>query len=262
MQLAQGEFLCFLDSDVVVEASTLESMLSFLEHSEADGTFGSYAANSPVGSRSVSTFRNLLHRRVHWRCAGQVASFWTGLGALRREAFLDVGGFDEALSDSASIEDVELGARLSQEGYRVVLAPEFEGTHLKQWSWRSMITTDIWQRALPWTWLVLLGRVDSKVMNGGWTFRLPPILLLLALGLSVLSPQLGGYVGLIYLISILPLVTEVARDGGVGVAFVSIPGLIVHHLCCWAGAMLGGWRWLREDLPTPSLLEKDGDFRN
>ncbi|MGH7896935.1 MAG: acetone carboxylase subunit gamma, partial [Candidatus Binatia bacterium] len=41
-----------------------------------------------------SRFRNLLHRHVHQEGAGPATTFWAGLGAIRREAFERVGGFD------------------------------------------------------------------------------------------------------------------------------------------------------------------------
>ena len=43
-------------------------------------------------------------------------TFWTGLGAVRRDAFLAVGGFDGARYPHPSIEDIELGRRLFAAG--------------------------------------------------------------------------------------------------------------------------------------------------
>jgi hypothetical protein len=259
-QLARGRYLCFLDSDVVVEAGTLQTMLKRLESSGLDGIFGCYAAACPGGHSPISRFRNLLHRAVHRRCAGPVASFWTGLGALRQEALFAVGGFDEGLSESASIEDVELGARLSRSGYRILLDPEFEGAHLKNWTWVSMIRTDIWLRAEPWTRLILSGRVDSQAMNGGWRFRVAPLLLLISLSLVSVSPSLAALTAAGYLGVNLSLCAEIAREGGPRVALVSIPAMTVHHLSCWVGASLGGWKSLRCGPQTVKLLQKPEPF--
>lgn len=254
-ELARGRYLCFLDSDVIVPSTTLQSMMERLEKSELDGIFGCYAAACPSFHSPISRFRNLLHRAVHRRCAGQVASFWTGLGALRKDAFLAVGGFDEGLSRTASIEDVELGARLSFAGYRIHLDPEFEGTHLKNWTWSSMISTDIWLRAAPWTRLILSSRVDAKAMNGGWRFRLAPLLLLATLGLAAVNLKLAALTAGAYLAVNLGLCTEIGRAGGWRVALVSLPALTVHYLCCWIGAAMGCLGSLRFGPQAMSLLD-------
>ena len=56
-----------------------------------------------------------------------------------------------------SIEDIELGYRLRAAGGRIRLAAEVQGTHLKVWTLRGLLTTEIRDRALPWSFL-LLGR--------------------------------------------------------------------------------------------------------
>ena len=73
----------------------------------------------------MTGFRNLLHHTVHQRSAGDVRSFWAGLGAVRRTAFDDVGGFDADRYPWPSIEDIELGARLAGKG-RIILDPELQ----------------------------------------------------------------------------------------------------------------------------------------
>lgn len=55
--------------------------------------FGSYD-DRPETRGLVAGFRNLLHHVVHQRSAGEVRTFWAGLGALRREDFDAGGGFD------------------------------------------------------------------------------------------------------------------------------------------------------------------------
>ena len=59
---------------------------------------------------------------------------WAGLGAIRRDPFLDAGGFDAERYSVPSIEDIELGARLAANRALIVLDPHLQGTHLKHWS--------------------------------------------------------------------------------------------------------------------------------
>ena len=53
------------------------------------------------------------------------------------------------------IEDIELGVRLQIRTARTRLDPELHVTHLKRWTLRSVIETDIKNRAIPWTKLIL-----------------------------------------------------------------------------------------------------------
>jgi hypothetical protein len=46
-----------------------------------------------------------------------------------------------------SIEDIELGYRLREQGGRILLVPEMQGTHLKRWTLKGVIDTDIQMRA-------------------------------------------------------------------------------------------------------------------
>ena len=75
--------------------------------------FGTYD-DTPREQALVSSFRNLLHHHVHTSNAGSATTFWAGVGAVRREAFVEVGGFDDQL---ITMEDVEFGARLHAAGY-------------------------------------------------------------------------------------------------------------------------------------------------
>src|SRR5205807_8681242 len=62
------------------------------------------------------------------------STFWAGLGAVRRDAFEAVGGFDAERYLVPSVEDIDLGARLATTGHRIELDPAVQGTHLKAWS--------------------------------------------------------------------------------------------------------------------------------
>jgi hypothetical protein len=54
-----------------------------------------------------------------------------------------------------SIEDIELGYRIRRAGGRIVLDPTLHGKHLKVWTPRNAIHTDIFRRALPWSRLMI-----------------------------------------------------------------------------------------------------------
>ncbi len=151
---ARHPYLFFVDADVCVQADTLRRGAEvFAGDPTVDAIFGSYDA-SPGARNLISQYRNLLHHFVHQHGRQEASTFWTGCGAIKRSVFLEMGGFDTGYG-TASIEDIELGARLRKEGRRVLLVKEVQAKHLKRWTLRGMITTDVLQRAIPWTLLLL-----------------------------------------------------------------------------------------------------------
>ena len=157
-ELARGDVLVFVDADVVVARDTLRRFVElFAADSSLTAAFGAYDAH-PADPGLVSQYRNLLHRWVHLQHAGEVDTFWAGCGAVRREAFLAVGGFDAARYPRPQVEDIELGYRLRDHGARILLVPAIEATHLKRWTLRRMLRTDLLDRAAPWMRLLLARR--------------------------------------------------------------------------------------------------------
>jgi hypothetical protein len=162
---ASGDVLVFVDSDVEVHADALARIrAAFAGDPGLTAVFGSYDDAPPGGT--VAAFRNLLHHHVHHRGAGPASTFWSGLGAIRRDAFLAAGGFDGERFPHPSIEDVDLGARLVAGGARIVLDPAIQGTHLKAWTVRSMIRTDFARRAVPWVALLLRSAAERRLRAG------------------------------------------------------------------------------------------------
>ncbi len=152
---AAGEILLFVDADVVVRKETLSLFAAaFAVNQGISAAFGSYD-NSPFERNFLSQYRNLLHHFVHQTSSREASTFWAGLGAIRRADFLAVGGFDAERFAVPSIEDIELGARLRKSGRRILLAPEIQAKHLKKWTAVSILKTDIFCRALPWSKLIL-----------------------------------------------------------------------------------------------------------
>lgn len=167
---ANGEVLVFIDADVVVHADTLERMaIEFTREPTLSALFGSYDAE-PHCTDIPSRFKNLLHHYVHQHGKRAASSFWTGCGAVKRAAFAALGGFDERYA-RPSIEDIELGVRLSQAGCEIRLCPEIQATHLKHWTLLNLWHTDIFARAVPWTRLVLREAHLPDDLNLGWRSR-------------------------------------------------------------------------------------------
>jgi hypothetical protein len=169
---ATGDVFVFVDADVVVHPDAFRRIrAAFVDDPSLDALFGSYD-DRPGAPGVVSVFRNLLHHHVHQTSAGPAGTFWAGLGAVRREAFHGVEGFDAERFKTPSVEDIELGMRLTASGGRIVLDPRIQGKHLKAWTIPSMVRTDLLSRGIPWVGLLLQHRSSSAALNLGWQHRL------------------------------------------------------------------------------------------
>jgi cellulose synthase/poly-beta-1,6-N-acetylglucosamine synthase-like glycosyltransferase len=178
---AIGDVLWFVDADVVVHDDAARVLAEALSRTDAAAVFGSYD-DRPPGRNFLSQYKNLVHRYYHRRAAGAAETFWAGCGAVRKEIFLAVDGFDAAQYPYPSIEDIELGWRLRQRGLSIALVPELQGTHLKVWRLGNLVHTDIFRRALPWSRLIHGRSGLADALNIGAGERLKAAL---ALGLLV-----------------------------------------------------------------------------
>src|SRR5437764_207629 len=82
-------------------------------------------------------------------------------GAALRAVFLLLGGFDEAYR-RPSIEAIDLGYRMTAAGQRIRLCKDLQVKHLKRWGAFSLFCSDFFDRALPWTALIVRsGRFEN-----------------------------------------------------------------------------------------------------
>jgi glycosyltransferase involved in cell wall biosynthesis len=153
--LATGQIVLFVDADVVVHDDVLERVVArFKEDPELAAVFGSYD-DRPPAMNFLSQYKNLLHHFVHQQANSRATTFWGGCGAIRKDVFVSVGGFDQVKYSAPSIEDIELGDRMHRQGYRIWLDKGLQATHLKEWRWKSLLRAEILYRAIPWSRLIL-----------------------------------------------------------------------------------------------------------
>jgi len=151
---ARGEIVLFVDADVVVHPDTVGHVARAFPDEETVAIFGSYD-DTPADPGFSSRYMNLRHHYVHQQPSEDAQTFWAGLGAVRRDAFLAVGGFDGERYAIPSIEDIDLGRRMRAAGGRIRRLPEIQAKHLKQWTLGGVVHTDIFCRGLPWARLMM-----------------------------------------------------------------------------------------------------------
>jgi glycosyltransferase involved in cell wall biosynthesis len=185
-EAAQGDVLFFVDADVVIHPDSLRKVAETMaQRPDVDAVFGSYD-EAPGDGDFVSQYKNLFHHFVHQKGQEEGFTFWSGCGAVRREAFLAVGGFDARRYPRPSIEDIDLGCRLRAAGHRILLNKAILAKHLKRWTLKGMTFSDVFDRAIPWTLLILRERSLPNDLNLRFSQRLSAMLLYaILLGLSV-----------------------------------------------------------------------------
>ena len=190
---ASGDILFFIDSDVCVWKDTIERIAHHFDSDPTlDAVIGSYD-RSPRCWDFLSQYRNLMHAYVHQNGEAHASTFWTGCGAVRRSVFVEHGGFDESRPRPA-IEDIELGYRMRLNGRNLLLDRNLLVTHLKRWSFWSMIKTDIVDRGIPWTELILSSRFMPNDLNLRLSQRISVLVaFLLAAVTGILVAQDGGH---------------------------------------------------------------------
>lgn len=226
--VASHSILVFVDADVEVRPDVLTLIRKrFAADTDLVAVFGTYD-DDPEERDVVSMFRNLLHHYVHRSSAGCVDSFWAGLGAVRRSAFEQVGGFDPAIV-RASVEDIELGARLATVG-RIELDPGIQGKHLKRWTVPGMLRTDLYRRGIPWSQLALRGRATRTSLNLSWRHRVSAASCLLIMGAILRRRSGGAAVGLGLLCVVNQRFYRSLAGRGRRYVLVGVALHIIHHL--------------------------------
>lgn len=239
---ARGEWVVFIDADVVVHRGTLSGFAARIKADPtADAIFGAYDA-APPAPGFLSQYRNLLHRYVHLNSAGEAETFWTGCGAMRRSTVLAAGSFDEKRYPRPQIEDIELGYRVRDQGARIVLDPEIQGAHLKRWTFWGGVRTDLFDRGIPWVRLLLeRGKLAQRAnLNLKAGERLKALAVALGLMLLLIAPVAGRHASLLLIVGVtlfslvalsnLPQFVWFARERSPWFALATVPMNIWYYL--------------------------------
>lgn len=265
-EVARGDILVFVDSDVCVHPNTLRRFLErFDQEPGVSAIFGSYD-DQPRGGGVVSRYRNLLHHYVHTTNSGPAETFWAGCGAIRSEAFHEVGGYDEWHFSSPQIEDIELGRRLRRCGHVIVLDGTIQACHLKKWTLGSVILTDLKSRGVPWTrlllhegpgtggatlnissrhqWCVALTAVAFGILPAAIVFRSWWPLLISALCVAVILGLNAGFYRVLL------------RSAGPVVTLAAAPLLVMFYFASGLSAVSGwlAYALVGAPLPPPDVM--------
>jgi len=243
---AEGDVLFFVDSDVMVRPDTIGRIAAALERGDAEGVIGVQAAD--MRHRDLpSQYKNIWMRWTYVRKTGDVPLFYTTAAAIRRDAFVRAGGFDQGYA-TPNVEDTAFGQRLAHLGVRVRVDPELEVEHVKHYSLASLLRTD-YMRAVSLTRLKLRQPQDLAQNNtsvpGSYMVSVPLATLatpLLLLGIVLRQPVLlaPAVLGLAVAVALnRGFIAALRASDGWGRALAAIPLLWLELLVVGAGTGVG-----------------------
>jgi GT2 family glycosyltransferase len=240
----KGRYLFFLDADVQVLPGTLPTARRIVaENPDLKAFFGSYD-DSPARPGLVNNYKNLSHHHLHQQSRGKISSFWCGCGVIDREVFRRQGGLLESFT-RPSVEDIELGLRLSSSGTEIWCFPELQVKHLKRWTFANWVQTDLFRRGIPWVQtMARSGRWQSQ-LNFTWSQRAATVsaaVLPFSLTLAAWSPEwlvVASVSLLLFLWLHWGLWQLLARRQGTLRAILMIPLHLVYSYICVLSVLIG-----------------------
>ena len=195
----------------------------------------------------VSQYKNLWMRWTYCRRRGDVPLFYTTAAAIRRDAFLRAGGFDQGYA-TPNVEDTAFGQKLARLGIRVCIDPELEVEHVKRYSLAGLLRTDF-ARAVSLTRLKLRERRELAQNNTSVPLRymasvplatlgVPALIAGAALG-SAAAAGAGGFALAGTLALNGSFLAAIRGSEGTGRALAAIPLLWLELLVVGAGTGIG-----------------------
>jgi glycosyltransferase involved in cell wall biosynthesis len=239
-QLARGKYLFFMDADTVSSRDLIRKTAQVIAENPGIPVFyGSYD-DDPDSRTLVSAYRNLLHHYTHHQSAKKmerVSTFWCGCGVILRELYLKSGGLSVGYG-RPSIEDIELGTRLAAAGTPIRIFPQIQVKHLKKWTVKSWLYTDLFLRGIPWVRLMRSSKSWSNQLNFSWSQRIASLAavgVVMSIPLAIWQP-LFAVAGLGSLATFVTLnrhlLNLIRRKRGIAGAVAVIPLHLAYALVC------------------------------
>ena len=142
-QVANGNILFFIDSDIIIPPDTLLKIKRIFEDPGVVAITG-VLSDTVCYKNFCSQYKNLWMRYTYTRLPEVVSLFYTSGAAIRREIFLESGGFDTGYR-RPSVEDTAFGQKLDVMGYKVFLRTDISVEHVKYYSSFALLKTDFYR---------------------------------------------------------------------------------------------------------------------
>jgi glycosyltransferase involved in cell wall biosynthesis len=157
---AAGDIVFFTDSDCLIRPDALRLIADNLADGAITGVVGLLDTRLRYQD-FPSQYKNLWMHFTYLRLPRQVGVFYTSAAAARRSAFAALGGFDSNYTGASVTEDIDLGQRFLTAGHVLVSEKRLLVEHLKHYTWRDLLTTDLW-RASALTKILLRKKLAQR----------------------------------------------------------------------------------------------------
>ncbi len=139
---ATGDILFFTDDDVLVSRDALMHLVENFDDARIAGVVGLLGSQIPFDD-FPSNYKNLWMRFTYAKLPRErIGLFYTSVAAMRREVFLQLGGFDENYRGASIAEDTEFGQRAWAAGHLICLDDRVVATHCKRYTPGEVLHTD------------------------------------------------------------------------------------------------------------------------
>lgn len=249
-ELAHGDAIAFIDSDVMILPDTLARMHTYLDERSGLAAISTALDSQPRASNFISQYWSLLLHFGDKTHPGVCGHFSSRCGMVRRSALMAIGMYDEWKFGTGTLEGVELGLRFERAGYDVLLDPAIQVTALKHWT-LSTVFREVWNRSALLA--RSLGYQRTRMRTPGdvvFTLSRAAIPALAMLGTAALSaaflPTPAEWPARVVMIVAAIVLTNFsvlrffAQERGFAFAFAVAP---VHFFCQSVGAagLCAGW---------------------
>ena len=245
---AQGEILMFVDSDIVVQRETMLEVVESLEDNYIDAVVGIYTAKHRHESL-ISQYKNLWVRYSYIKSPPAIDWLFGSISGIKREAFKKLGGFNIELMAKHGHDDIELGKRAARTNLNIILNMDIEVEHLKNYTLASFIKNEF-HRSIGFAELAMRFRETAGALRSGFVNVYPEFVLSTLFSFVLIGILASSSIGLlpqwcailavvIYLVLNIRFLNYLEQVRGLFAMLVMVPYLLVDHLVCFAGSVIG-----------------------
>ena len=127
-QVAQGDIILFLDSDVILNKNSLSLIIDKFSLAEVNAIQGIYSHEPNYKYLATQFYQSYLCYYVWPKNKKYASTLVTGCFAIRKEIFNKFGGFDVNI-ENASCEDEKFGYSLIEKGYKILILRDLQVVH-------------------------------------------------------------------------------------------------------------------------------------
>ena len=127
-QVAQGDIILFLDSDVIINKNSLSLIIDKFSLAEVNAIQGIYSHEPNYKYLATQFYQSYLCYYVWPENKKYASTLVTGCFAIRKEIFNKFGGFDVNI-ENASCEDEKFGYSLIEKGYKILILRDLQVVH-------------------------------------------------------------------------------------------------------------------------------------